>query len=795
MQADRSAHLPVGDVTFLEPAERSAVWDFAEVVLRRWRLVMLSALVVAGATWLSARNRAATYTAAVLISVGSTEQVPGVIGVAPAVLNQPDQSASAQEVIRSFGVLSQVVDSLRLQMTLGGTPILEQDLFGDVRVAPDAPLGSYVVTAVRGRFILSAKSGGRPMAEAGPGEGLGGPGFHLQVLRPAALTAPLALSVTSRVAATLRLQNDLKIEQVKGTSFLRIRYTSRDRQLAAAVPNAVAGAYREYTIGRAREESIRRRDMIASQLKDLSDSLSAAQGILQRFQEATRTLDPHVDAAQLTAALLTVQGEVRRLRLQQGMLQDVLTTLQSPGTEEDGLRRAAALSRDLVPAADEIYRRLQDLAQERRRLTVSRFGYTMGAPRVELLDSLIAGSRSDVIATIGQSLALLRSQLDSARAHESDLAAQIGHLPQESAEFSRLTQHVAAVRTLFDALLGQYYQEQVSEAAQRGSADVIDAARVPLTPDLSGRRLVPLALLLGLVIGSLGAVAMDHLNPSVSRHAEIERLTHSEIVGQIPMVAQRVGAARAAARAAVAADRHSPAAEAFRDLRTALRLEGNGGLRTISITSSGVGEGKTTVVSSLGAMLGQDGVRVLILDADLRRPTIHQVFLTKRSPGVTDVLGGSATLDSAVVATGVAGVSILPSGTHVETPAELLGTQAFRELVRSAAGVFDIVLIDSPPALAVTDPVLVADAVDGVLVVAVPNRTNRYALHGTVEKLRRSGAAVRGIVLNMVPTGGLYQYGRGEYGYYASYHGAESDGGGHAVRQWGRSLVTRLFRR
>jgi capsular exopolysaccharide synthesis family protein len=224
----------------------------------------------------------------------------------------------------------------------------------------------------------------------------------------------------------------------------------------------------------------------------------------------------------------------------------------------------------------------------------------------------------------------------------------------------------------------------------------------------------------------------------------------------------------------------SPSAEAFRILRTNLTFAiSRQAIRTLVVTSAGPGEGKTLVASNLAIALAQAGKRVLLVDADIRRPTIKAAFgltqphglvdLLERSDSGEDMLTDSATVPG-VVASGIANLSLLPSGQPPDHPSELLGSTTTARLVTQLGQLWDVVIIDTPPVGPVTDGQLLAAHADAVLAIVRSGKTPRAGLRGALEALRYAGKPVLGIVLNDLRPGALSRY--TSYGYYYSgYYG------------------------
>ena len=208
----------------------------------------------------------------------------------------------------------------------------------------------------------------------------------------------------------------------------------------------------------------------------------------------------------------------------------------------------------------------------------------------------------------------------------------------------------------------------------------------------------------------------------------------------------------------------SIAAEAYRTLRTNIQFYDVGEpVKRLMVTSAGPGEGKSTTLANLAISFTQNGSKVILVDADLRRPTAHKRFEVSNLRGVTDVLTGKSNLEQALQNTHIEGLRILTCGSIPPNPSEMLGSKKMRELIDSLAGMADIVLIDAPPVLAVTDAAVLATAVDGVLLVAWSGQVSREMAQKAKAQLEAVRARILGVVLNGIKIDGSQQH---YYNYY-----------------------------
>ena len=343
----------------------------------------------------------------------------------------------------------------------------------------------------------------------------------------------------------------------------------------------------------------------------------------------------------------------------------------------------------------------------------------------------------------------------------------------------RLSQASASERASLEATLRPRYNnllEQQSVLAQRqdelqveaalntGDARVLRQASIPNAPSKpKPTRNVVAACVVGLMLGVGLAFLREQLDDSVSSREDLRRaLPHLPVLGSIPLVeGWRSDDRTVVLTSAEAAT--SPAAEAFRALRTSVRFLGvERPLRTIQLTSPTAGEGKTTVAVNLAAVLAASGERVVIVDADLRRPTVHRMFGLDNRAGFTSVFLEEASLDDALHRRPGTDFFVLPSGPIPPNPSELLSAKRTAELLFELQERFDVVLVDSPPVLPVTDATVLAAWMEATLLVARAGVTTSAQLRQSVDLLRQVDAPIKGTILNQVQLEMTYGY-RSEY--------------------------------
>lgn len=304
---------------------------------------------------------------------------------------------------------------------------------------------------------------------------------------------------------------------------------------------------------------------------------------------------------------------------------------------------------------------------------------------------------------------------------------------------------------------------RVAEAVEAGQVEIVHAAPLPGAP-LDTRMPVKLALgvVMGLALGAGAAFLRESLDTSVRRRDELEKLLGVPGLALIPRIAgpgggrlrraalPRGGTGEGGADTLVTVSApRSPGAEAYRRLRTQLLFSPAArAMKSLAVTSASPAEGTTTTAANLAVAYAQQGLRIAIVDCNLRKPRLHPLFGMPREPGLTQVILGHVPLDQALRETAVGGLYLLPAGVLPPNPAELLGGGQMRETLDLLSRQFDLVVLDTPALLAAADACILGTAADGVLVVVRAGRTDRGAAQRAVQQLASVGADVVGAVLN-----------------------------------------------
>ncbi|MDP8988381.1 MAG: polysaccharide biosynthesis tyrosine autokinase [Actinomycetota bacterium] len=414
-----------------------------------------------------------------------------------------------------------------------------------------------------------------------------------------------------------------------------------------------------------------------------------------------------------------------------------------------------------------------DPAQAARMANTYAETYTQTRRQQEVDDLLDAGRQVQTkIDELDQQIAELERPLGEL---DAQIVATEGLVERQRLQEQRriLQQDISTQRQTLQSQRSDYAEQRdklqlASSLTQTGGAQVVTAADEPTSPVRPKPvRNAALALVAGLVLGVGLALLRDHLDDTVTTKEDLERATTGlDVLALIPAVEGWKDRQRP--YVVSLSEPTSPAAEAYRSLRTAVQFIGlNQPVRVIQLTSPNASEGKTTTLANLAVALANAGQRVVVVCCDLRRPRIHEFFGLDNAVGFTSVLLGEFPLSAALqTVPGLGRLALLPSGPPPPNPSELLASVRTAEVFAALKTECDVVLVDSPPALPVTDATVLSRIVDATILVGTAGRTTRREYHRAIELLHQVEAPLVGTVLNGIDPEGAYGY---RYGYAYGY--------------------------
>jgi succinoglycan biosynthesis transport protein ExoP len=417
------------------------------------------------------------------------------------------------------------------------------------------------------------------------------------------------------------------------------------------------------------------------------------------------------------------------------------------------------------PQVQSLKRQLTDLQQQKAQLMER---YTDRHPEVQKINAQLADTNEQIEVETARTLQTVKADYDRATLEERTLASNLERAKADVKDLSRLSvdynvmeREAESNRTVYNALLQRERELRVSANSRLNNVRVVERAEVPGGPvSPTGRKTWLLSLAIGLVAAIAVAYGLDYMNDTIKTPEDITRQLKLAFLGLIPAVRGD--------RHPVLASSHTPHdfGEAFRSLRTSLisRYPGEGA-KTMVVTSAQPLEGKTTTAANIAMALAYGGSRVLLIDADMRRPGLHRPLRLNNERGLSQILTGQARVRDVIQRTVDPNLLAVTAGRTPPNPSELLSSERMKTLITNLAhGPFDWIIIDTPPVLAVTDAVILAPVVSGVTFVVGSEMTRRRLAERAVETILNSHPKMMGVVLNRV------DFARNKY-YYHRYYG------------------------
>lgn len=566
--------------------------------------------------------------------------------------------------------------------------------------------------------------------------------------------------------ATSWVQGALEVAPIRNSQLVKVSWVSSDPHLAADVANAVGDAFIGFNLETTFTATDQATEFLVNQIGTLKREIADIEVRLQDYGEAKRIVSID-DSSNITLKALA-DVAARRTQARAVLAEKEAAYRAVRESTPDALPEV--LRSDLIARLKQEYASYEADYSEKSRL------FKDDWPGMQTLHSKLEQARDrlelETAAIARQAVLAAESEYRRALAEVSNLDALLGsqeeaaqRLRRDSVEFANLQSEVQKKRETLNALIARQNEMALSTRlneldAASSNIRIVDRAMPPAAPFRPNKKLnVALGLVLGLGLGVAMAFFLDYLDNAIGAPGEIERIVDIPILAIVPRhgpgptgFGRRVRETQPVDLDHIAArDPRAPVSEAYRDLRTAILLSGAGEPpRRLMVTSALPEEGKSATAVNLAVVLAQTGRKVLLVDTDLRRPRLHRAFAIENGRGASTYLSGlEADPVSLVVATDVPGLDLLPSGPVPPNPSELLDSERFAAGCRALleAG-YDHVVFDSPPALSVADPVILASTTDAAILVARAGRTPRESLRLAAAKFRKAGIRLAGVVLN-----------------------------------------------
>ena len=630
-----------------------------------------------------------------------------------------------------------------------------------------------------------------------PSAGNAGPASSLELT-----SDPLQHDPSRALAMVGGFKGSLRVALSPNTRIIEVHYRSADPQMAANVVNTLMQTYVENNFKARFESTMQASDWLSKQLIDLQMKVETSQEKLVRYQKEHEILGTDEKQNIITAKLDELNKELTGAETDR-MNKEAIYRLVESGDPAAIASSAADIS-DVEPGAQSASQLLETLRAKQVELKIqaadlnTQFGPSY--PKLAQLNGQLKEIDVQIQAEMKKIASKLRGQYTAALQRENMLhdalekqKQEANKLNESAIEYNLLKRDAETYRTLYEGLLQKLKEAGVSAGLKSNNFRIVDAARTPTVPiEPNVPRNLMFAVVLGLASGVGLAFLLEGMDNTVRTTEQAQMISGLASMGMIPLGSRAareklnpkrltIASSKEAVELVTQSRPQSQMAESYRALRTSLLLSNLGAPpKVIMVTSALPQEGKTTTSINTAVVLAQKGVRVLLIDADLRRPSIHKTLGMGPQTGLSNVLTGSATLDQAITRSSVLpNLSVLPAGTPPPNPAELLASTNMRDVLLKLREEYDHIVIDTPPSLSVTDAVVLSPRADAVVLVIRSGQTSKQALRRSRDVLTQVNAKVVGVLLNAVDLRSPDYYYYYEYKTkYARYY-RDEDGSGH----------------
>ena len=735
------------------PGDRNNLSEVLQVVRRRRTVILACIAVVTIISAVVIFNITPRYTAesAVLLDTRKN-QVLDMHAVMTGL--QPDDAIvrSEVEVLRSTNLAMAVVKKTNLLNVSEFNPNIQQSSFVSVILEPVR----WVISSISSLFTSATNS---PQVDRDQEK---------------------LLEVTRNLEKSLDVYND-------GFSYvIKIRVTSQDPQLAATLANAFASVYLAAQLEAKFNAVQNANDWLTDHLNDLRGKVEASDRAVQDFA-AANNLTQIAQAAGGAGTTVTSQ-QISELNTQlvlasadlaqkQANLQQVQGSIQTGNTSAAAQVLSSPLIQNLREQESALATREADLATRYKpehpaMINIKAQERDLNSKIQAEINRIVHGMQGDVAA--GQ------AKVDSLKKSLDQL--QNGAQGGAGVQLRELQREADANRTLYESLLNRYKQTTTQEDFQQADAEIISDAIVPTTPSFPKKLpLVGFAFMSSIMVGLFVAFGLERLDVGFRTGAQFEKLTQIPLLGLSPDIEGDESPKDIIIKRPV-----SSYAEAIRSIRTALRYSDvDNPPKVVMITSSLPDEGKTTFALSFARSGAKSGERVLLIDCDLRRPAIGKLFGVDPEPGLLTLFDDKANKPSKASAIRIdepSGMHFIPVGSKTPNPQDLLGSKHMKALLDVMRERYDLIVLDTPPLLAVSDALVLSHFADATIMLTRWARTPRTVVLGALKSFRASGTKLAGAVLSRVDMNSHSTYGYGDPGYYYGYYGNDNSYGDRSSR-------------
>ncbi len=585
----------------------------------------------------------------------------------------------------------------------------------------------------------------------------------------------------------------LRVNRPPNTFLVQVSYRSTDPSLAADVANGVARSYLDHTINLRVGQQAKAGEFMTTQLEDLKAKMEKSSDRVAQFERAMGFMNAEDKTSVMSSQLLQLSKEYTDAQADRVKKEAIFNSTKSGSVESV---QNAEQGRDLLRLEEKLKEAGSRFAEVRATYGANHPEYRRRSSEIEEMKRQVDESRKNIAERVASDYRQASDREDMLRKAVGNIKGQYDALMSRSADYQRMKSDAESDKKLYEELIRKVRESSINSQFQSNYAKMSDQARPPARPVLPN---VPLNVALALVLSSIlalgAAVLYDVLDTTVRDPEQASRFLKTDVIGTLPAVKNTSGDPLIALTASADNTREnslikvdskgsygygygyksiSSYEEAVRTLRNTILLSDlERNIHSLLVTSASPGEGKTTTAVHLAIAHAQQGKKTLIIDADLRRPTVHKKLNMTMDQGLSNVLIGEREWNEVLLQVpNVPDLMLLPSGPPSRRASDLIGP-LMTELLDRATQEFDLVIVDAPPLLGFAEPLQIATIADAVVVVTRAGETKRAAVANVLSTLKRLHANVIGLVLNQVrkEMSDHYYY----YGHYRKYYGHDAD--------------------
>ncbi len=602
------------------------------------------------------------------------------------------------------------------------------------------------------------------------------------------------------------LKNAVQTEQESQSSIINVTVTSEDPKFAQRLANTVVSVYKEQRELEVNKRTIDARKFVEEQLKIAREKLKNSEDYARAFREKNKLISVDAQAGSLMTQLGSYQTAHDKAVADLNKIQDVSDQLARAETQPFTSKISFYLD-EATPTYKSLNDRLLQLLMDRDTLLIT---FTENYPQVVEIKKRIHETVQTMRAQLSAQSRSLRENIHILKMKIDQTDRHIKSFPEMGLELARLERNVKVNTDVYSLLEKSYQESLIKEAEKVEEVKIVRPALEPTSPVNPPKTAATggIGTILGFILGLVFAFLIETFDTSIGTIEEIENYLGAPVLGVIPQMSEKDLKASLSDKYPgkvddVTSERvsrlvshfapQSTLAESYRSLRTNLNFacrEDN--IKVVVFTSATPREGKTTSIVNLAITIAQTGQRVLLVEADLRKPVIANMFGIDQTPGLTDalmgdhdwvksvktiadIMMGKLNIDEILETPGMDNLHIIPSGTIPPNPAELINSKIIDDFIAWAKSNYDFILMDAPPILAATDAALLGSKVDATIIVYRVGKIARVTLRRAKSQLENVKARILGVVLNGIKADISADFTDYDYKYYHYYGGTKKE--------------------